>query len=94
MCLLVSMQMHTLSSFLLSAEYAIWFHPLAIILGQLFLECHFGYSAGLFLSLTQDAEKKRVIMPNVLCASVLVIIMRPSVFMSLMCVVALLSVWA
>lgn len=30
------------------------------------VECHLGYSTGVFLSLTQ--EKKEFIMPNVLCA--------------------------
>lgn len=49
-----------------------------IIFGCVFLECHFNYSAGEFFVL----EKNELLCPNVLRASVLIIIMRPSVFMS------------
>lgn len=45
------------------------------------LNYHFGSSAGVFLSLTQSGHWKKlgVIMPNVLSASVLIMILRPSV---------------
>lgn len=58
LCLLVSMSVQTLRPILLSAEYAIWFHSLATAFGFVFLECHFGHSVGVFLSLTQDSGRK------------------------------------
>lgn len=72
----------------------LFFHQLHMLCGStlwllfldIFLECHFCILRGCFCPWPRT-QKKWVIMPNVLCASVLIIIMRPSMFMSLMCAV-------
>lgn len=70
-----------------SAEHA-WLLSLAIIFGLDSLNIILAILRGCILSLSQDAEREAfflIITPNVLCSSVLIIIMIPSVFIHLVC---------